>query len=383
MRPNGAPLQLSGSQAWLMIFYVSWCALSLLWSEARGMTLRQLIVLNFMVTFGVGLARHLRINEMALIAFTIFGTYALIGLGMELCLGTFRPWQSGYRFAGTVHPNAQGAYLCIFGLSAICLLKSGVTHRKFVMGALIFGIGLLILTKSRTSAAGFMFAVAALWLVQSSRTFKLISVLGLGWLALVGLLGMLYVGIDPLNDLQEVVMMGRGEESEALTGRLPIWIEMTNYINQRFWTGYGYQSFWNPEKIEILSEDLSWTFRESHSSFVDGMLTIGLIGTVALILVALTGFLRARNLYLQTRDPGYAYLISLLAFGLVNAFTESGMIASSLDTMLLGACLSRVAFWEPKTSTSRSFLVSQNIGSMLDQILQPSSSSLQQEGGNR
>ncbi|MCA9039354.1 MAG: O-antigen ligase family protein [Planctomycetaceae bacterium] len=381
LRPGGARLQLDSSLGFLMLFYVLWCTMSVLWAEARGMTLRQLAVLYFMVTCGIGIARHLRIRDIALIAFIIFGSFALIGLLLELALGTFRPWQEGYRFAGTVHPNAQGAALCVFGLSGICLLKSGVRRRKLVMTALICGIGLLLLTKSRTSTGGFLFGASALWLVQSSRAFKLFSTLGICWLLLIGLLGLLFMGIDPMHDLQEVVLMGRGEESEALTGRLPIWIEMTNYINQRFWTGYGYQSFWHPDKIEVLSEELNWTFRESHSSFIDGMLTIGFIGTASLFLVAFKGFLEARRKFVATADPGYAFVIGLLAFGLVNAFMESGMIATSLDTLLLGTCLARIAFWERSAPATRSLTSQMNIHTMLESMIPANPSEYAREGG--
>ncbi|QDU81309.1 O-Antigen ligase [Polystyrenella longa] len=382
LRPGGARFRFDKSLAFLMVFYVGWCSLTVLWSEARGMTIRQLAVLYFLVTFGVGMARHLRIRDIALIAFCIFGSYALIGLLVELGLGTFRPWRDGYRFAGTAHPNAQGACLCVFGLAGICLLKSGIRRRKLVLFSLIFGIGLLILTKSRTSTGGFLFGVSALWFVQSSRKFKLCSFLGISWLLLVGMLGLLFVDINPVQDLEEVVLMGRGEESEALTGRLPIWIEMTNYINQRFWTGYGYQSFWHPDKIEVLSDELNWTFRESHSSFVDGMLTIGFIGTVTLFLIAFKGFLDSRRLYSATQDPGYAFVISLLAFGLINAFMESGMIASSLDTLLLGSCLARIAFWERSAPAARSLFSNMNVNTMLDNLIPPAEPELAQKGGH-
>ncbi|MAT14790.1 MAG: hypothetical protein CMJ46_05910, partial [Planctomyces sp.] len=232
-RRGGAKLQMDSSLAFLMLFYVLWCSLTVLWADARGMTIRQLAVFYFLVTFGIGMSRHLRVNDIALIAFLVFGSFAAIGFLAELGLGRFTPWRDGYRFAGTVHPNAQGACLAIFLLSAVCLLKSGIQRRKLVICAAIIGVGLLLLTKSRTSTGGFLFAFAVLWFTQLSRGFKLFSIIGVSWCLLVALLGLLFLEIDPIQDLQEVVLMGRGEESEALTGRLPIWIEMTNYIDQR------------------------------------------------------------------------------------------------------------------------------------------------------
>ncbi|MAT15580.1 MAG: hypothetical protein CMJ46_09965, partial [Planctomyces sp.] len=90
----------------------------------------------------------------------------------------------------------------------------------------------------------------------------------------------------------------------------------------------------------------------------------------------------ARKKFVVTSDPAYAYVIGLLAFGLVNAFMESGMIASSLDTLLLGSCLARLAFWERSAPANRSLVSKANFNMMLENMIPAQTSASAGKGGN-
>ena len=154
LRRDGRPLELTGWLPVLMILYLAWAMASVLWSEDWGMSCRRLAVLMFCVVGAVGFARQLRPRDVAVMALVISGAYLLVGVAAEVALGTFHPGWPGYRFAGTVHPNTQGAHLAVLCLASFCLARAATRGRVWLWGLFAVGLVFLLLTKSRTSCAG-------------------------------------------------------------------------------------------------------------------------------------------------------------------------------------------------------------------------------------
>jgi O-antigen ligase len=327
-----------------MIFYLCWAAASATWSSDAAMTCRKLAVLGFCVLAALGLARQFRPRDLAAMAMTLTGAYLAIGLATELALGTFRPWSSEYRFAGTVHPNTQGAFLTIFCLSAFNLAREKGRRQVLLWALFAVGCMFLLLTKSRTSCGGLLAALGALWLLRASGRQRLSAAAAaaavVSALALAG--AMFDDGLD--ERLAQAVMLGRGEDAETLTGRLPIWTELLAYISRRPLAGYGYESFWTARRVETISEDLQWPLREAHNAYIDCTLGVGLIGAAALLAAALGATGRAARVYRATSDAGAATVFCLLVFALVNAGLESGMAAPSFLTLLIGGGAAATAF---------------------------------------
>src|SRR4030095_6540837 len=107
------------------------------------------------------------LREQCWLTIGTLGTLAAVGVLVELRLGTFRPWESEYRFAGSVHPNTQGP-----GLAAVCLAAWGLIRCRapgrfwlWVIAAAAFA--LLLLTKSRTTTAAILASAGLVWLAQT------------------------------------------------------------------------------------------------------------------------------------------------------------------------------------------------------------------------
>ncbi len=305
--------------------YLSWCLLSIVWSESSMMTLRRVAVLLCYALGAIGVAKSLTLSEILKIVIVVSGTTLAIGFACEVLLGTFRPWASDYRFAGTLHPNTQGLYLTTLCLSAFCLLKQG-ENRKWLLPILGIGLLFLMLTKSRTSCAGMIFSLCTLWALQSSRGTRVRSFIGCAWLISLGLMILLMGQVDVWGRLSNAALMGREEQAESLTGRLPIWETLSPYAHRQPLFGYGYESFWVPSRINEVSSQLHWGIREAHSAYLDTILSVGILGGVLLFFVILLSLKHSAKRFSQTKDYGYAFIFGLLLFGLINAFTESGMI---------------------------------------------------------
>ena len=231
LRQDGRPLRATGWLPALMLLYLVWSMASVLWSIDPGMSCRRLAVLMFCVLGALGFARQFRPRDLAMMAMVIAAAYLLVGVCVELALGTFRPWSPGYRFAGTVHPNTQGAHLAVLCLASFCLARSATRGRAMALALFAVGLVFLLLTKSRTSCAA---TCAWRW-----RHY--------GWPVFPAAPGCWpsrprgsrsaprhwqdrCSGVDVDDKVAEIVMLGRQEESEGLSGRIPLWAELADYI---------------------------------------------------------------------------------------------------------------------------------------------------------
>ena len=140
-------------------------------------------------------------------------------------------------------------------------------------------------------------------------------------------------------------MMGRGEQSESLTGRLPLREQLWGFVSARPLVGYGYDSFWTTSRIETISEDQGWGIREAHNSYLDTTLSTGLIGLGLLVTAVLAGLFRAAATYTRSGHPLPGFVFGLTVFALVNACTESGMVMPMFVPFLLTVGLLQVGFF--------------------------------------
>jgi exopolysaccharide production protein ExoQ len=298
---------------------------------------RRLAVLMFCVRGAAGFARQFPARDVVLMAAVISGAYLLVGVGVELALGTFRPWSAGYRFAGTVHPNTQGTHLTVLCLASFCLARSATREKAWLWTLFAVALAFLLLSRSRTACAALAIALAVLWLTSVSGRTRVIVALVAGFVVATAALASTLLGVDLDEKLANVVMLGRQEDSESLTGRVPVWIELSNYIRARPLQGYGYEAFWTTKHIEAVSDEVQWPLREAHSAYIDGLLSVGAIGVSTFLAAVVLSLRRAAVAFRRTGDPGFAFTLCLLVCGLANACLETGMMSPNFIT-LMAAC---------------------------------------------
>jgi exopolysaccharide production protein ExoQ len=347
---RSAPLSRPTLQGVLMTATIALAFASVLWSHDRGLCLRRLFVLGLSLIGMFGVARRFSLKELCFFALVVSGSCVLIGVLCELALGTFRPWSGDYRFSGTVHPNTQGAYLAVLCFAALCLSVADSQRRKWYWAILAAGIGLLVLTKSRTSTVGTIAALSLVgWILSSTRTRLLVPATAM-FLATSGLLVLLLAGLDADALLAKVAFLGRQEETESLSGRTTIWPVVESYISKRFWLGYGFESFWNADSIEAVSTECEWGVREAHSAYRDMLLSLGMIGLTLYLLTVLSGMVNAFMNFISSRRVCALFCMGLVVNGLFNGMFESGMAIVSFPTFMIATGLTRLAFFQPSAA---------------------------------
>ena len=164
------PRQIANPTMLFLTTYLMICCASVAWSDDPILSIKRVAVLGFCMIGVIGVAKHL--NALDLLKVTVAVAFFLVGMGVctELALGTFKPFNGDYRFAGTVHPNTQGAYCAILAVAGFFGAKGPTRGRFIFMVAFAVGIGLLLLTKSRASCAGCLIALAAAWLLTDRKS---------------------------------------------------------------------------------------------------------------------------------------------------------------------------------------------------------------------
>lgn len=329
-----------------MIAVVGWAAASYFWSIDDETTARRWLVLACAFVGVVGLGRMLPAREICLLGVVVGLGSLLVGLFAELSLGTFHPWTSDYRFAGTLHPNTQGMYLACLTIGAFCLARGESRGNAFYWTLVAVGLAALVLTKSRTSTAGVLLSLAAIWSLQASWQVRAAGIFAVASVLAVAIFAVLVSGVDLEAELQQAALLGRQEQSESLTGRIPIWYELSHFVGERPLTGYGYDTFWTADHIALVADHIEWPIKEAHNGYLDATLSVGLVGAGLMTLAVLGGLFAGASRFHESGDPATGIYVGMLVFGLINCCTESGMVMPQFPPFLAAIGLARLAFTE-------------------------------------
>ena len=308
---------------WLCVLYVAWCAVSILWSIEPIQSFRKLAILGLMLAGAYGTASRFDLDDILWIILLVLAGLVGIGVFTEIALGTFRPWRSEYRFAGTCHPNDQGlqcALLAIVG--GFVAFKHG--DRPWVRrGLMALGLAGLALSKSRTTLLALIVA-AAIVLVLRSRGLQrwLILSVGVALLCVIGIFAS-FVSVAAIDQSADIASMGRRENISSLTGRLPLWHELWKAADDRLVTGYGYGAFWGERNVLEYSKMLSWHIPHAHSAYLDQVLTVGLVGAALYLTWVLATAMVATARYGQSGRPAELFVACAALFSLVHGVAES------------------------------------------------------------
>lgn len=329
--------------------YVTWCGVSVAWSIDPGTTARRYVLVLCCVAGCIGATRFFTPREIILATVVTLTMFLFTGIAAELVFGAFRPYHGEYRFAGTLHPNSQAANLSILCIALFTLVRAKANGSFYFLCLLGFATIMLILTKSRTATLAMFVGVGAIWLVsQDNKRIVILGALGLWLVSVLGFL-ILATGFDPAAEYQDVLLMGRAEETgSSLTGRLPLWSDLSAYISDRPWFGHGFGAFWDARHVYEVSVGQEWVISEAHSSYVESTLQVGLIGCGLMILTGLSALWFSVTNFRASGEPYFLFLLGGVIFCLIRSFSESGLsepsgFSSALFLIVCSHCWKRSA----------------------------------------
>ena len=353
----------------LIAVYLLWAGASVAWSIDPATTVRRFSLVLCCAIGCFGFCKLIDVKDVVFAAVLVSLGYLALGIAAEVVFGTFRPHLGDYRFAGSMHPNIQAANLAMGSIAAYTMARVKPKLKLLFYG--IFGLLFLflLLTKCRSATAAVPVSLAVIWLAsQPARNIVLGLVAGF-WIVSFACLICLVSDYNPITENSEVLLLGRGEETgSSLTGRLPLWQDLGEYISFRPWKGYGFKAFWNPRHISDIALSQEWVISEAHSSYVDTTLQLGIVGALLLSLTALSIFFFSAITFRKTLRPEYLFLVGGVFFCMVRGFTESGLNGASPVTAFLFLALAAHSWNANRMSAD----TEQNFNDPLSQIAEAS-----------
>src|SRR6185312_6846896 len=246
-------IRLTGLLPELWILFVGWSACSIFWSDKPAITVKRLLFFLFVLAFTGGCAL---LAERVVVGFALgfIVLNLIVGVVAELFCGTFKPFQAGYRFAGTFHPNLQGASLALGVLFALWWRrqsrKANSSARRLLFLITAGCACFLGLTDSRTSIvallAALLFSGMLIVLRDRPRLVPVLSV-GVALIFAVWLTAWLLLPAGTLSSSSLIETNRDNGDPSELTGRVDVWKECLQYSALKPWTGYGFNSFWSAD----------------------------------------------------------------------------------------------------------------------------------------
>lgn len=316
------PWNINWAVATPLLLLLAWTALSACWSGQLLVTGKRLVVLGCIVVGSAGFSRYLGPRGLLLNALITLLAFILGSLAIDVALGG-RPWEGGdYRFGGTLHPNAQANYCGVMCLAAVCL-PVGFGKRWITRAIFLFGVGLILLTQSRTGLGSLLVALLMVWVIRLPELLK-----WAGAAVVVGMMAAIFIAWNSVGDglrnqTVDTVLLGRTDQAKSLTGRVPLWEELIDYADDRPITGYGYEGFWSARRIASIMKSQNWTMQNAHNSYLEVLLQLGIVGLVLAVWFLIASLVSLNNAYRITRSPGFAFAFGLVVYGMANSTLES------------------------------------------------------------
>ncbi len=347
-----APLAIHVPQLAFLAAGLLLIVLSAFWSEHLELALKRSAVPLLMTIAALGVAKHWRPHEACRFVATLTAIYLLLGIGAEIAQG--KPFGGAdYRFAGTLHPNSQAVNCAALALASMALYRDARRHGSQAavrLWLVLFCAGtlFLVLTKSRTATAAYLIGLLFLLTLGMPRAKKLVIVGSLLIVLATGVLTLLAFAPGKAADslLLDAAKMGRQQDTDdvtSLTGRIPIWEQILRDVALRPWLGYGYGSFWTPQRVVRYSYIHDWEFNHAHSAYLETLLNVGIVGLALGLLLIASVIRTAERAYRATGDCGYRFAAALLVMALLQGVLDGNFLIIGLETAVALICIGTVA----------------------------------------
>lgn len=335
-------LRVDGSLGVSLLVFAGWAALSLSWADDPGQVLRRLVAFGAMCLAATAIVRRLTMREILFFTFCCSFLFLLIGVSAELILGTFHPLTPDYRFAGTQHPNQEAINCALVLFSGLAAGDIEKRRRVFFRICATLGLVFLTLTASRTAFAAAMLALVVYGAAMWSKRHALLFVL---WVGVASCILTLVMSDTSITTFKTAANLGRDDPGDdSFNGRTGVWDQCLSYAGRHLVLGYGYDGFWTQAHIAHISDVQGWGVAEAHSSYLECLLSLGLVGLAAYTFALIVGIQRCFTYLRRSHNAAFAFSGAFLIFCASDGLLESAVMLSPLLSFLTIAVLIELGF---------------------------------------
>jgi exopolysaccharide production protein ExoQ len=223
--------------------------------------------------------------------------------------------------------NALGRHMAVGSIFSFYLFY--IMKQRFYFSYFFLFTAILILSKSTTSLVLLIIIILLYFMSKNlvsgrAKYYQKIIFLFVLLFSVFTIVSMIF-GFSP-----EIL----GKDA-SLTGRIPLWLTLIDYINSRPLFGYGFNSFWSGSNGfgEEVWSIVKWEPYSSHNGFIDSTLQLGLFGLV-LVIIFLYSSIKTSFSLLKIDKIFFIYFLIILFLILMN-FTESLFLRKNYFLWLL------------------------------------------------
>jgi exopolysaccharide production protein ExoQ len=317
-----------------ILFFVFYCAVSIVWSDYPGVAFKRWIKLvgDFTMVLIVltEADRSCALKRLLVrVGFILIPVSVLLIKYYPQVARYYSPWEGTQFVSGVAaDKNMLGMTCLVYGLGVWWLFFAAYrdrpgrlrTHRLIAYGiVLVMALWLFHMADSMTSLSCFVMGGSLLAVMSFIRTARRPPMVHLMAAVIVGVsFCVLFLHIGSGVALSK---MGR---NPTLTGRTEIWAGLLNFSGNPLF-GVGFESFWVGDRLQRIwaTGGLLRGINEAHNGYLEVYLSLGWLGVLSLAVLIVSGY---RNVIVALRrDPDVGQLkLALLVVAVVYAFTEAG-----------------------------------------------------------
>ena len=298
-------------------------------SKVRGFLLSSL--------FGVYLAARFSVKEQTELMAGVFGFVIVASFFVALFVPGYgiHPHQGelnqlgGYWTGIFGHKNTLGPFMAwsAFIFLSLGLDKVNTIKRRIVLWlGLLFSVILVFLSGSGGSIVNLfgIFCIALIHKPARKTNYKLQMLLTIGTIILFTLISVLVVS----NAQNLAGLIGK---DLSLTGRIPLWNELLNYIAERPLLGYGFNGFWDSAQYgENFRGKWIWSsVPHSHNGFIELLLALGLVGFIIFVLDFIVELMKAYRQVDKIQTIEFIIPIQFLLTFLIANISEAKLLVAN------------------------------------------------------
>ena len=326
---------------WPLIVLTLLAPISLIWSNAPGLTVRRSIFLLGSTLLGIYLGEKFSIEQ--LLRWLAQALCMLIAASMLLYFISpssvidYAAYDGAWKGL-TNNKNTFGWYM---SLAVAVLVLVRFRHFRWLRYLFLLAAAvLLLLSRSATSLVGclLMVSIIPLWRVvrMGAKTRRLVYVL---------LFTTICTAIYLMWAEQELLFRVLGRDS-TFTGRTDLWALVLSAIAKHPIVGYGYGAFWSGMHNEVLNIYIAskWLPMGAHNGYLELGLAFGILGLPLLFLVLWRSFRMATD-YMKSSEEWFSVwpMTYLLLFALHNFFESHLLETRSLEFLTFVAITTSLA----------------------------------------
>lgn len=317
------------------------CLASFLWSVDSGLTQRRGFALVMTTLFGLLLATRFNWRELITLIAVVFVVLAILSAFMSLAfpgIAVHHDIHTGAWKGIWWEKNTLGAMMAFGTTAALAASVCQPRHKLIWWGLAVFQAGLVLMSTSKTALLALLLAlacIAAIHLVRRGFGFSALILLGGGLMAFIAAL---VLSVAPVAVIEA---LGR---DATLTGRTDIWVVLSEQVETRPWTGFGYGAFWDAPYGPAfwVRQQTQWPVPTAHNGWLEIALGIGVPGVILMALSLLLSIGRAFGRLFHGPEVFWA-LIFLILVALISVSESNLLQRNAITWVLFVATAARLA----------------------------------------